>query len=258
MGSGEPVKSPIEKLNPLTKMLAIFCLGLATLIYPNSWLGLGIVIVLFGVAGIAHILTSFAKTIFGFGIPISLMLFFIQGLYSPKNKTIIADLGFTKLGEEGLLYAAKIVITLLVFLATFYIMNQTTYAGKMVAALTRSGINPQVGYLILASLNVVPQMHRRLDIIKEAQEARGVETTGGLWARLKAYVPLMGPVVMSSLTDAQERGMTLETRGFANTNVKRTSYIEVTTSKADTYLRAGLIIFLVAVIIISIWMRWAQ
>ena len=30
----------IEKLNPMTKVLAIFSLGLGTLIFPNSWLGL--------------------------------------------------------------------------------------------------------------------------------------------------------------------------------------------------------------------------
>ena len=45
--------------------------------------------------------------------------------------------------------------------------------------------------------------------------------------------PLLGPVVMSSLTDAQERGMTLETRGFGIKGVKLTTYVEVT----DVYKR---------------------
>lgn len=106
------------------------------------------------------------------------MLMFIQGLYSPKNVTIIGDFGFAALGLEGTLYALKIVGTLLTFLSTFYLMTTTTYTGKLVAALTASGMNPKVGYLILARLNVVPQMQRRMSVIQEAQNARGVEPSG--------------------------------------------------------------------------------
>ena len=68
-------------------------------------------------------------------------------------------------------------------------MNKTTYTGKLVAALTETGLPPKVGYLILASLNVVPQMQRRMSVIQEAQNARGVETGGGVISRVKAYIP---------------------------------------------------------------------
>lgn len=143
----------------------------------------------------------------------------------------------------------------LVFLGTFYIMNKTTYTGKLVAALTASGLNPKAGYLVLASLNVVPQMQRRMSVIQEAQSARGVETGGSLSGRIKAFIPLLGPVVMSSLTDAQERGMTLETRGFGIKNVKQTTYVEVTKSQADKILKVLLITFFVVVLILTILMK---
>ena len=226
----------IEKLNPMTKVLAIFSLGLGTLIFPNSWLGLLVIIGLFIVAYIAKILKEFTKVMLGFGIPITVMLMFIQGFYSPKNKTKIAAFGFASLGS-------------------FYIMNKTTYTGKLVAALTETGLPPKVGYLILASLNVVPQMQRRMSVIQEAQNARGVETGGGVISRVKAYIPLLGPVVMSSLTDAQERGMTLETRGFGIKGVKQTSYVEVTKSKLDKVLRSLLIVFFVSVLLITVLMK---
>ena len=164
-------------------------------------------------------------------------------------------LGFAKVGLEGVLYALKIVSTLLVFLGAFYIMNKTTYTGKLVAALTGTGMPPKAGYLVLASLNVVPQMQRRMSVIQEAQSARGVETGGGMIARLKAYIPLLGPVVMSSLTDAQERGMTLETRGFGVKGVKQTSYVEVANTKLDKILKTILILFFVVVTVVSLLMR---
>lgn len=250
-----PKDTVIEHLNPMVKILAVFSLGLSALIFPSSYLGFAIVIGLFFVAGAAKLLKDFTKIMFGFGIPITVMLMFIQGCYSPKNVTFIADFGFVKVGLEGVLYALKIISTLMVFLGSFYIMNKTTYTGKLVAAMTATGMPAKVGYLVLASLNVVPQMQRRMGVIQEAQSARGVETGGNMLARLKAYIPLLGPVVMSSLTDAQERGMTLETRGFGITGVKQTSYVEVVNTPLDKKLKAVLILFFIVVVLVSVAMR---
>lgn len=250
-----PMDSPIDRMNPMVKIYAIFCLGLSALVYPGFILGYIIVAGLFAVAAVARLLKKFSKFIFLFFVPIFVMLMFIQGLYSPKNVTVIADFGFARLGLEGTVYALKIVGTLLTFLGTFYLMTTTTYTGKLVASLTASGMNPKVGYLILASLNVVPQMQRRMSVIQEAQNARGVDTKGNVTARLKAYIPLLGPVVMSSLTDAQERGMTLETRGFGIRGVKPTTYVEVKTSGTDRALKICLPLFFAAVLAVSILMK---
>lgn len=245
----------IEKMNPNTKLLAIFSLGVSTLLFPSPTLGFGVIVFLFVAAGFAKMLREFSKVMLGFGIPITIMLLFIQGLYSPKNKTILVDFGFAQLGLEGVLYALKIVVTLLVFLGSFFLMNKTTYSGNLVAALTKLGLPGKAGYLVLASLNVVPQMQRRMAVIRQAQEARGVETQGGLLNRFKAYLPLLGPVVMSSLIDTQERGMTLETRGFGIKGVSRTAYVEVTKSSIDAPANVIFILFLVLVTILSLLMR---
>lgn len=247
-----PKNTFVENINPVVKIWGVFCLGLSALIFPNCYLGFGITVVLFVIAYLSKIFKSFSKIVIGFGIPITVMLLFIQGLYSPKNVTIIADLGFAQLGLEGVMYALKIVSTLLVFLGSFYIMNTTTYTGKLVAGLTSTGMNSKIGYLVLASLNVVPQMQRRMQVIQEAQNARGVELGGSLISRIKAYIPLLGPVVLSSLTDAQERGMTLETRGFGHTGIKQTSYVDVPYTRTDKIIKYGMICFLLVIIVIRI------
>lgn len=245
----------IEKMSPNTKLLAVISLGVSTLIFPSPKVGFGVIVFLFVVSGFAKMFREFAKVMLGFGIPITVMLLFIQGLYSPNNKTIIADLGFAQVGLEGILYALKIVTTLLVFLGAFFIMNKTTYSGNLVAALTNLGLPGKAGYLVLASLNVVPQMQRRMSVIQQAQEVRGVEMQGGLLSRIKAYIPLLGPVVMSSLINTQERGMTLETRGFGIKGVSRTTYVETTKSSIDTPANLIFILFLVIVLTLSSLIR---
>jgi energy-coupling factor transport system permease protein len=248
--------SPIDRMDPMVKVYAIFCLGLSSLVFPHYAFSYAIVVLLFVVASMAQLLGKFSKFMVTFAIPIFIMLMFIQGLYSPKNVTILADFGFAQLGLEGVEYALSIIGTLLVFLGSVYLMTTTTYTGKLVASLVASGMNMKIGYLVLASLNVVPQMQRRMSIIQEAQVSRGVETEGGFFSRIKAYIPLLGPVVMSSLTDAQERGMTLETRGFGITDVKPTTYVEVNRSQSDKILKVGLIGFFLVTIAVSIAIKF--
>lgn len=240
------------KANPLVKFLGVLLLGVAALIWPDFTLGLIVVVALFALAWRIGSLRPFSKLMFGFGLPMTIMLMFIQGLYSPKNTTVIADFGFDQLGLQGVLYAAKIVVTVLVFLGSFYIANKTTYIGSLVAALTQIGCPSKLGYLIFASLNVVPQMQRKMTVIRQAQSARGLSTGGGLVSRFKAFLPLIGPVVMSSLTDAQERGMTLETRGFGIKGVRRTNYVKVSWTSKDAVALWSLIAAFAVILVLSI------
>lgn len=245
----------IIDLNPLTKLMSVFVLGTVTLVFPTPWFGFAILLFLLLISLITHLFRPFSKLIFGFGVPLTAMLVFIQGIYSPKNTRTLIDLGIVQIGVEGTMYALKLVATLLVFMGAFFLMNQTTKTAKLVAALTASGLHPKAGYLVLASLNVVPQMNRRMKIIKEAQESRGVETGGNVIQRLRSFVPLIGPVVLSSFTDAQERGMTLETRGFGIKGIRPTSLTRVKTTKIDLAVRGFLLVLLLGVLSLSMFER---
>ncbi|WP_368250633.1 energy-coupling factor transporter transmembrane component T [Enterococcus sp. 2201sp1_2201st1_B8_2201SCRN_220225] len=251
----ESLSQRITELNPLTKLMAVFVLGIITLVFPKPWLGFAILLFLLIISVVTHLFRPFSKLVFGFGIPLTIMLVFIQGVYSPKNTKSLMDLGIVEIGVEGTQYALNLVATLLVFMGAFFLMNQTTKTAKLVAALTASGLNPKAGYLVLASLNVVPQMNRRMKTIKEAQESRGVETGGNVIQRVRSFIPLIGPVVLSSFTDAQERGMTLETRGFGIKGVSPTSLTRVNTTKIDLVVRGLLLVLLISVLSISMFER---
>ena len=70
--------SPVANLNPITKIFAILCFGISALVWPDFTMGLLIIILLFIISAIARILRSFTKIMFGFGIPVSIMLLFFQ------------------------------------------------------------------------------------------------------------------------------------------------------------------------------------
>src|SRR5699024_2548130 len=92
---------------------------------------------------------------------------------------------------------------------------------ELVERLIKMGLSPKIGYVLLSVLQIIPQMRGTMGKITDAQRSRGMETEGNLFIRIKAFFPLIGPVVLNSLNDTRERAIALEMRGF-NTKHKRT------------------------------------
>lgn len=53
-------------------------------------------------------------------------------------------------------------------------------------------------------------MSGTMNTIMDAQRSRGLETEGNLITRAKSFLPLISPVVMSSLINTRERAIALE------------------------------------------------
>lgn len=119
MSSHMPVinDTVIGKLNPITKIAAVFALGLSALAWPDFTLGLILVVLLLVVSFLAHIQRDFAKIMFGFWHPRHCDAHVHPRAVQSQDRTALLDFGFAQLGLEGVLYAAKVVVSLLVFLA---------------------------------------------------------------------------------------------------------------------------------------------
>ncbi len=69
--------------------------------------------------------------------------------------------------------------------------------------------------------------------------------------RIRALVPLIGPVVLGSLVDVRERTFALEARGFG-ARPSRTAYRVVADPPVDRWLRLGLVLGCVAVVVVAV------
>ena len=69
-------------------------------------------------------------------------------------------------------------------------------------------------YLIVATLQAAPRFRQRAAGILEAQRARGLRFSGGPIRRVRALLPLTGPLVLGMLSETDDRAMALETRGL--------------------------------------------
>jgi energy-coupling factor transport system permease protein len=246
------IDSPIDRLHPMTKIVAVLCFGIIGFASPTPILPYVFLLGLIYISHLAKLSKKFIRYVVPFGIPLLIMLLIIQGFFSAKNETVLYDFGFAQLGLEGTLYAVKQVGSVLVFLGSFYLFTTTTHPGKLVTSFVDAGVSPKIGYLLLATFQIFPQMQMRLSTIREAQVARGLEIEGNLLQRAGAFLPLIGPLVMSSLMSVQERGMTLETRGFGSSNKNITSFIEILDTNNQKIARRGMTILTILAVIGSI------
>lgn len=115
---------------------------------------------------------------------------------------------------EGVDFAGQTLVRLLAISTSIGLFGLTTEPRSFVLDLERRGLSRRFAFVTMATLDAVPAMVERASVIASAQRARGLDTEGGLRARLRGLLPLVGPVVLSSLTEVEERSLALEVRAF--------------------------------------------
>jgi energy-coupling factor transport system permease protein len=207
-------RSLLHRAHPVTKgILALSAIALAFIVPSLPWVaGLELLLlVLVAVAGVLRRLSAAAALIV---LPIFVLLLAVQGFANPSNRTLAFALGPVAFYQEGLLIALVAALRITCLVTATFLLSFTTKPADLAEALMQRGLSPRMGYVLQSALQIIPQTLETAVRIQDAQRARGLETEGSLPHRARAYLPLLLPLVLSSLVATQERAMALEVRGF--------------------------------------------
>ena len=183
-----------------------------------------------------------------FSFTILITIFLIHGLFNQSNRNILFSIGPLHFYREGLLYALHIGCNVLNMLLSFAILVLSAKPSELVEELEKRGFSRRMGYIINSVFQIVPQMTGTMNTITDAQRSRGLETEGSLLTRAKAFLPLISPVVMSSLINTRERAVALEVRGFA-AKQKKTYLADRTPHRGDTPITVVLLAMIAAALL---------
>lgn len=183
-----------------------------------------------------------------FSFSMLLTVFVIQGLFYKGNASVLFRLGGIPIYKEGLRYAASIGCNVWNMLLSFAVFVLTTKPEELVEELEKKGLPPKIGYMICSVFQIVPQMMTMTKTISDAQRSRGLEIEGNFVVRMRAFLPLMSPVVMSSLMMTRERALALEVRCFG-VKGKKTFLSERTKNKWDGILCSTFCLFFILALI---------
>jgi energy-coupling factor transport system permease protein len=243
-----PGTSLLHKLHPLTKIAAVALLVVASYLLPWLLAPIMLFLALLALASLSGVADHFLRAVLRVLVPITISLFVIQGvLFPPRGATALASIGPVTLTREGLTFAFLTSTRLLAFTGAFLLLLQTTHPADLVSALTERGLPRSIGYILLVSLQIVPDMSARATAVLEAQRSRGLETQGGL-RRVRALVPLVGPLIIGALGDVEERAMALESRAYTASGPK-TSLRQLVDTPGQRAARLLLLLAIVALII---------
>ena len=243
--------SKLHALHPLTKLsLTALCL-VAAITLPNLWFVLGVYfLVLIPLAAWGYVLKPFLKSSLILIWPFALSLFLIQGFFSPGEHVLLV-LGPLTLKAEGVWLAARFTTRILVWLGAATLLMLVTRPDKLMLALTERGLPRNIAYIILSSLQIIPRFQGKAQTILDAQRARGLETEGTLIHRLRMLVPLVTPLILSSLVDLDERAIALEARAF-NRSGPKTSLFPLEDTPRQRIVRWSLVALII--VLMAIWL----
>jgi len=211
--------SLLHTLHPLTKIVGAGLLLVATYTVPWPFMPLAVFSLVLLLALLGGVAPSLLRTLAIVLLPILFSLFLIQGILFPPTKTMPLALGPITLWLDGLIFGFTIGTRLLALASVVLLVIQVTHPADLVFALTERGLPNSIGYILLVSLQLVPDMSARATAILETQRSRGLETRG-LLRRARALPALIGPLVVGALVDVEERAMALETRAYSRIGPK--------------------------------------
>ncbi|HEY5614989.1 MAG TPA: energy-coupling factor transporter transmembrane component T [Bacteroidota bacterium] len=172
----------------------------------------------------------------------------LNGIFLKEGPVVEHIVGIS-LYAEGLTFGITTGARLAVISLSLLLFFITTPIRELIRFFQRVGLPAPLIVILFLALHFVAQLPVRINQIFTAQEARGAPVRGKMFARTKAFISVLFPLVLSSISETLERGVALDARGFRG-ELSSVSHMPFATSSK---LLSGIILLLsIALIIFSL------
>lgn len=245
--------SILHRLNPLTKI--VLTLGIIFITFISQWYWMAFFLLISAIVPLSFlgkIAKEFFRTAIRLILPAAGFILFMQALFQPVGEIVIFQFWVLDVTQESLLFAFRVAARITVMISAFTLFLMTTHPSELMSDLTRRGLPGQFAYVIISTLQILPQMQAKAQTIISAQRSRGLDTESSFMRRAGSLIPLVGPLVFGSLVEVEERAIAIEARGFTSTRLK-TSLHEIPDSSTDKVIRWISILLVTATLVFRLW-----
>jgi energy-coupling factor transport system permease protein len=209
-----PPTGRYHALNPGTKLVLAFAEA-AIAFGVRGWTGpfivIAIVVATAAMARVGRSLLPFALAV----IPLVASILLVNTFLFPGATDVIARIGPLAPTWTGLVAALQATLRVAAFALSVAVFALTTPTDDLLADLERRGLGRRGVFVIGAAIGMIPRMAERASEITDSQRARGLDTEGSRWRRIRGVVPLAAPMIIGALSEVEERTMALEARAFS-------------------------------------------
>ncbi len=229
-GQYYPVDSFVHRMDPRLKI--VFLIGfIAAIFVANSFYGLiactGVLILIIALSRVppVKILKAVRGVLFLVIFTAVINIFFHGGEHVYWKWKI-----FT-VTREGIVFSAYLILRLVLLVVCSSMLTYTTTPVSLTDGI-ESLLTPlkwikfpvhALALIMSIALRFIPILMEETERIKNAQKARGADfERGGLIKRIKAFIPILVPLLISALRKAEELGDAMDARCYGGK--KRTKY----------------------------------
>ena len=220
-----PGESFFHELDSRVKMIWLVCMFLLAFSF-NSPIHLGVLLLLTLALWLRlHFPFSEMKMFLKALTMIAAITFLFQLLFYPGKHVVVSCpvprwlpyfRGTLRVTLEGIVNGIAMILRLFTIVLTMPIMMMATPIEHVVMGLIKLGLPYEIAFAITTSLNLVPTLQSDARMIMDAQKARAFASfeKGGVREKLKAYTPLLVPLLVGSLKKGQRLEVAMESRAF--------------------------------------------
>ena len=221
LGQYFPGSSPIHRLDPRAKLLAMICYIVA--LFLGEWFATYALLLLV-LAAVVKVSTVKPRALVRGLKPVVFILVFTAVLnifYTPGEP--LASFWIFTITKQGVLHAFFMVVRIIMLITCTFLLTYTTSPLALTDAL-ESLLGPlkkirvpvhELSMIMSIALRFIPTLIEETDKIMSAQKARGADfESGSLIQRAKALIPLLVPLFISAFRRADELATAMECRCY--------------------------------------------
>jgi len=236
-------KSFFHALDPRTKLAFTFVMFSVSMMYKD----IRVLLLIF----LLNIIVLLLLCKIGIGIilkrtrPLLPLLIMSVALWPFFDTTgrILFSWRFLHIATGGILLGGAMAFRILTVFLSTYILLFTTEQKDLVSGFVKLGMGYEYGLTIAIAFRYIPTIAGVAFTIMDAQKARGLELErGSLFEKIKKYIPILTPLIISSIKMSSELAIAIESRSFGKG--KRTTLHELTMGVKDYLTLALSVLFL--------------
>ena len=208
------------RFHPITKMIFCLALGFMSLFVFKWQVGLVIFLIASVIAMTTPIYKKYFATI-GIMFVVGCLFTVIVRLYVLFGKAV---------PMAALISCLDLIFMIEGFLGIFLVFFMTTEMRDLCYCLEQKGMSPSATFMVLSTFSGIASIKDKLNNVRESQRARGIETEGSFIVKMKSILPVLFPVIISSMTGIEDKTLAMDARAFA-ANGKHTALRRITPAK---------------------------
>jgi len=237
------VYSPIHNLDPRIKFIYVIAVFFAAILFGEILPLFALFLLQIPFVLLAGVQREWLRSLRG-ALFLALFIFFTNVLF----RWISAGYEFQPTDLE---FSAAMTLRFVVLVESFSVFFLTTSPDMLGLALEQSRVPYEFSFAFTTAVRFVPVLAEEAQTIMDAQKARGLELEkGGFMKRIRNYVPVLIPLIVSAIRRSLELAEAMESRAWGAVK-KRTNLYALTLHRGDFVLLA----ITVGVLSLAIYVR---